>query len=53
VPPALVLELTSPGVIGDGAAALALAWGVDTLATLWLWVGALLACWCDRRQRLG
>jgi hypothetical protein len=53
VPPALVFGLTSQHVIGDHAAALALAWGSFTLATLWLWVGALLASWRGRRQRLG
>jgi hypothetical protein len=52
VPPALVFGLTSPGVIGDRASALALAWGAYTVATLWLWAGALLASWRDRRPRL-
>ena len=53
VPPALAFGLTSPGVLGDRASALALAWGSFTLATLWLWAGALLACWSDRQRRLG
>jgi hypothetical protein len=53
VPPALAFGLTSPRVIGDHAAALALAWGSFTVATLWLWVGALLASWRGRRERLG
>jgi hypothetical protein len=52
-PPALVFGLTSPGVIGEHAAALALAWGAYTIATLWLWAGALLASWRAGRQRLG
>jgi len=52
VPPALVFGMTSPGVVGDRVAALALAWGAYTVATLWLWAGALLASWRDRRQRL-
>jgi heme/copper-type cytochrome/quinol oxidase subunit 1 len=48
-PPALVFALTSKAVIGDHAAALALAWGAYTLATLWLWAGAVIVCRRDRR----
>jgi hypothetical protein len=53
LPPALVFVFTSPGAIGKHAAALVLAWGAYTLATLWLWAGALLAARRAARPRLG
>jgi hypothetical protein len=48
LPPAAVFVLTSPGVIGREAAAIALAWGAYTAAALWLWAGALVAAWRER-----
>ena len=50
LPPALVFVSTSPGVIGERGAALALAWGAYTAAALWLWAGALYAGWRDSRS---
>jgi hypothetical protein len=52
-PPALVFVLTSPGVIGKPAAALAIAWGAYTHAAIWLWAGALLAARRGSRMPMG
>lgn len=50
-PPVPIFGATSPGVIGDDAATLALAWGAYPFATLWLWAGAPLVA--RRELRLG
>ncbi len=49
VPPALVFVSTASGVIGKPGAAHALAWGAYTIAAFWLWAGALLVSWRNRR----
>jgi hypothetical protein len=53
LPPALAFVLTSPGAIGKPAAALALAGGAYTFATIWLWAGTLLAARRNARAGLG